>query len=274
MGYLESISTPSDLRDLGDAELTALAAEIRDFLIPTCARTGGHLGPNLGVVELTLAIHRVFDSPRDRVVFDTGHQSYVHKLVTGRTRELRHAAPGGRRQRLPEPGRVRARHRRELARLDLPVVRRRAGQGLPHPRRGPARRRRDRRRCPHRRHGLGGAQQHRHRPGQPPRHRRQRQRALLHPDDRRPRHRAHHAAHQPALRAGPRPGQEAPQRRARRRPRGVRRAARGQEGHEGRARAAGPLRGPRPQVRRPRRRPRPRRRWSRRWPRPSGSAAR
>ncbi|MBA3782458.1 MAG: 1-deoxy-D-xylulose-5-phosphate synthase [Nocardioides sp.] len=84
MGHLESISTPSDLRGLGDAELTALAAEIRDFLISTCARTSGHLGPNLGVVELTLAIHRVFDSPRDRVVFDTGHQAYVHKLVTGR----------------------------------------------------------------------------------------------------------------------------------------------------------------------------------------------
>ena len=59
-------------------------------------RTGGHLGPNLGVVELTIAIHRIFDSPRDRVVFDTGHQAYVHKLLTGRAAELRPAAPGGR----------------------------------------------------------------------------------------------------------------------------------------------------------------------------------
>ena len=65
-------------------QLAALASEIRDVLVATCARTGGHLGPNLGVVELTIAIHRVFDSPRDRVVFDTGHQAYVHKLLTGR----------------------------------------------------------------------------------------------------------------------------------------------------------------------------------------------
>ncbi len=84
MGYLESISTPRDLRGLTDDELTTLAAEIRDLLITTVATNTGHLGPNLGVVELTLAIHRVFDSPRDRIVFDTGHQSYVHKLVTGR----------------------------------------------------------------------------------------------------------------------------------------------------------------------------------------------
>src|SRR5687768_11926601 len=84
MGHLESITSPQDLRSLDGAELEALAAEIRDLMIATVARTSGHLGPNLGVVELTLAIHRVFDSPRDRVVFDTGHQAYVHKLVTGR----------------------------------------------------------------------------------------------------------------------------------------------------------------------------------------------
>jgi 1-deoxy-D-xylulose-5-phosphate synthase len=84
MGHLESITTPRDLRDLSGDELDLLASEIRDLLVSTCSRTGGHLGPNLGVVELTMAIHRVFDSPRDRVVFDTGHQSYVHKLLTGR----------------------------------------------------------------------------------------------------------------------------------------------------------------------------------------------
>ncbi len=84
MGYLESIATPSDLRGLTDDQLATLATEIRDVLVGTCSRTGGHLGPNLGVVELTMAIHRVFDSPRDRVVFDTGHQAYVHKLLTGR----------------------------------------------------------------------------------------------------------------------------------------------------------------------------------------------
>lgn len=84
MGTLDSITSPRDLRALDDAQLDALATEIRDFLITTCARTGGHIGPNLGVVELTLALHRVFDSPRDRIVFDTGHQAYVHKLLTGR----------------------------------------------------------------------------------------------------------------------------------------------------------------------------------------------
>jgi len=84
MGHLDSITSPQDLRALTGDQLDELAEEIRDFLISTCARTGGHLGPNLGVVELTLALHRVFDSPRDRMVFDTGHQTYVHKLLTGR----------------------------------------------------------------------------------------------------------------------------------------------------------------------------------------------
>jgi 1-deoxy-D-xylulose-5-phosphate synthase len=84
MGLLESIASPRDLQGLSDAQLDQLATEIRDFMVATCSRTGGHLGPNLGVVELTMAIHRVFDSPRDRIVFDTGHQSYVHKLLTGR----------------------------------------------------------------------------------------------------------------------------------------------------------------------------------------------
>jgi len=84
MGILASIANPRDLRELDPAQLDELASEIRDVLVATCARTGGHLGPNLGVVELTIALHRVFDSPRDRIVFDTGHQAYVHKLLTGR----------------------------------------------------------------------------------------------------------------------------------------------------------------------------------------------
>ncbi|HEU4566391.1 MAG TPA: 1-deoxy-D-xylulose-5-phosphate synthase [Marmoricola sp.] len=84
MGYLEQIAGPQDLRELDDRQLDELATEIRDFLVAKVSRTGGHLGPNLGVVELTLALHRVFDSPRDRIVFDTGHQAYVHKIVTGR----------------------------------------------------------------------------------------------------------------------------------------------------------------------------------------------
>lgn len=82
---LASIKRPADIRALTSAELIELAAEIREYLVQSVSRTGGHLGPNLGVVELTLAIHRVFDSPRDAIVFDTGHQAYVHKLLTGRT---------------------------------------------------------------------------------------------------------------------------------------------------------------------------------------------
>ncbi len=84
MSPLDRIGSPRDLRSLDDADLDALAADIRDRLVEAVARTGGHLGPNLGAVELTLAIHRVFDSPRDPIVFDTGHQSYVHKMLTGR----------------------------------------------------------------------------------------------------------------------------------------------------------------------------------------------
>ncbi|MGG7306937.1 1-deoxy-D-xylulose-5-phosphate synthase [Curtobacterium sp. AB451] len=84
MTLLSSITSPRDLKRLSDAQMTDLAAEIRRFLVAEVAKTGGHLGPNLGVVELTLAMHRVFDSPHDPFVFDTGHQSYVHKLVTGR----------------------------------------------------------------------------------------------------------------------------------------------------------------------------------------------
>ncbi len=84
MSVLERIREPKDLRALKPRELETLAADIRKFLISSVSRTGGHLGPNLGVVELTIALHRVFDSPRDPIVFDTGHQSYVHKILTGR----------------------------------------------------------------------------------------------------------------------------------------------------------------------------------------------
>ncbi len=84
MGVLDSINCPADLRTLDSEQLTALAAEIRERLVNTVASNGGHLGPNLGVVELTMAIHRIFESPADRVVWDTGHQSYVHKMLTGR----------------------------------------------------------------------------------------------------------------------------------------------------------------------------------------------
>lgn len=84
MRILDSIQNPADVKKLTQPELDDLAAEIRQFLVENVSRTGGHLGPNLGVVELTIALHRIFDSPADSLVFDTGHQSYVHKLLTGR----------------------------------------------------------------------------------------------------------------------------------------------------------------------------------------------
>src|ERR1700728_3553937 len=95
--------SPAAVRRLDAAALEGLAADIRSFLIDAVASTGGHLGSNLGAVELTLALHKVFDSPRDRVVWDTGHQTYVHKIVTGRAGDfagLRRAAP---RSRAPTP---------------------------------------------------------------------------------------------------------------------------------------------------------------------------
>ena len=82
--FLERITSPADLRSLTYDQLDELAAEIRDFIVRAVAVTGGHLGSNLGAVELTLAVHRVFDSPRDIILWDTGHQAYVHKIVTGR----------------------------------------------------------------------------------------------------------------------------------------------------------------------------------------------
>ncbi|MDQ1444112.1 MAG: 1-deoxy-D-xylulose-5-phosphate synthase, partial [Acidimicrobiaceae bacterium] len=81
---LETINGPADLRALGPEDLATLAAEIREFVVQAVSVTGGHLGSNLGAVELTLALHRVFDSPRDILLWDTGHQAYVHKLITGR----------------------------------------------------------------------------------------------------------------------------------------------------------------------------------------------
>jgi 1-deoxy-D-xylulose-5-phosphate synthase len=84
MSLLQTITGPRDLDRLTNDQMVELAAEIRRFLVTEVSKTGGHLGPNLGVVELTLAMHRVFHSPHDAFVFDTGHQSYVHKLLTGR----------------------------------------------------------------------------------------------------------------------------------------------------------------------------------------------
>jgi 1-deoxy-D-xylulose-5-phosphate synthase len=82
---LDSVGSPADLKALSSDELELLAEEIRERLVETTSKTGGHLAPNLGVVELTLGIHRALDCPSDKLLWDVGHQSYVHKLVTGRT---------------------------------------------------------------------------------------------------------------------------------------------------------------------------------------------
>ncbi|WP_406204369.1 1-deoxy-D-xylulose-5-phosphate synthase [Kitasatospora sp. NBC_01560] len=95
MALLTRIRGPRDLDRLTPGQLATLAQEIRTFLVTEVSKTGGHLGPNLGVVELTVALHRVFDSPRDRILFDTGHQSYVHKLLTGRQDFTRLKMKGG-----------------------------------------------------------------------------------------------------------------------------------------------------------------------------------
>ena len=205
MSLLSSISGPRDLDAL--SARAARAARRRDprFLIENVSRTGGHLGPNLGVVELTIAMHRVFDSPNDPFIFDTGHQSYVHKLLTGR-QDFTRPALARRPRRLPAAVREPARRRGVLARLQLAQLgRRRLARADPHRAQGPACRRRRRRRRAHRRHDVGGAQQHLRRQRPQPRHRRQRQRPLVRADDRRhgalPQPRAHRR-HLPQLHRG------------------------------------------------------------------------
>ncbi len=95
MSFLEAVHGPRDLRALSAPQLADLADEIRTFLVRSVSRTGGHLGPNLGVVEMTIALHRVFDSPHDPIIFDTGHQSYVHKILTGRAEGFTHLRQKG-----------------------------------------------------------------------------------------------------------------------------------------------------------------------------------
>ena len=93
---LESIHSPADLKRLNYVQMAALAEEIREFLIQTLSKTGGHLGPNLGVVELTLALHAVFNTPEDKLLFDVSHQAYIHKMLTGRMERMETIRqPGG-----------------------------------------------------------------------------------------------------------------------------------------------------------------------------------
>ena len=156
---LEDISSPADLRRLDAAQLDALAAEIRTFIVESVAVTGGHLGSNLGAVELTLAVHRVFDSPRDIVLWDTGPPGLRPQDRHRPRRPLRPAAPGRRAVGLPEPGRVRARLGREQPRLHDPELRPRHRHRRRAGRHRPQGRRHHRRRVDDRRHGLRGPQQ-------------------------------------------------------------------------------------------------------------------
>ena len=126
---LDTISGPADLRRLSYPELAELGEEIRQFIVDRVNTHGGHLGSNLGVVELTLALHRVFDSPRDILLWDTGHQAYVHKIVTGRWRDFDHLRQPGGLSGYPSRAESAPRLGREQPRLDDPVLRPRPGHG-------------------------------------------------------------------------------------------------------------------------------------------------
>ncbi len=129
MPILPTIQGPADLRGLDEIQLAQLAVEIRDTIVRTVASTGGHLGSSLGVVELTIALHRLLESPRDRIVWDTGHQAYPHKLLTGRLERFGDAAPARWRRRLPAPVGVAARRLRWRSCRDRAVDRRGPGRG-------------------------------------------------------------------------------------------------------------------------------------------------
>ena len=84
-GFLKSLDLPADLKRMDYEELDLLTYEIRDFLVESVSKTGGHLSSNLGAVELSIALHRIFDTPEDKIIWDVGHQTYVHKILTGRS---------------------------------------------------------------------------------------------------------------------------------------------------------------------------------------------
>ena len=253
---LSSVQSPRDLKALPAEQIPELADEIRAFLIEQVSQTGGHLGPNLGVVELTLAIHRVFTRHGDPIVFDTGHQSYVHKIITGRqdrfpTLRQRGGMSGYPSREESEHDWVENSHASTALSYAAGLARGLQQQG----RSGTVGRLR-RRRLPHRRHGVGSAQQHRlpRRPAVG--HRGQRQRALLHADGRRSGPPPGRLADESALRAvaRPDPAQRRPHAGGRRG--GVRPAARAEDRAQGRGGAAEHVLRPRTQVRRTDRRSR------------------
>ena len=108
MSVLDRVNSPKDLKKLNDNELEELCSDIRELLINTVSKTGGHLASNLGVVELTVAMHKVFNSPNDQIVFDVGHQCYTHKILTGRKDKFSNTSHRKRYQWLYKTGRKRA----------------------------------------------------------------------------------------------------------------------------------------------------------------------
>ena len=164
---LDRISGPADLRGLNSDELVQLAAELREFLIQTVATRGGHFAAGLGTVELTIALHHVFDTPYDRIVWDVGHQAYPHKVLTGRREQLHTIKQKGGLSPLSQSRRERLRHLRHRPFQHLHQRRTGHGSGRSPERRTATRRGGDRRRCDERRHGLRGAEPRGHVAGGP-----------------------------------------------------------------------------------------------------------
>ena len=151
---LDTIRTPDDLRKLKIEQVRQVADELRQETIDAVSVTGGHLGAGLGVVELTIALHYVFDTPRDRLIWDVGHQAYPHKILTGRRDRIRTLRTGGGLSGFTKRSRERLRPVRRRALLDLDLGRPRHGGGARPLRRQEQRHRRDRRRLDVGRHGL------------------------------------------------------------------------------------------------------------------------
>ena len=179
---LSAISSPADVKRLDEAGCVALAKECRAFIVEAVHRTGGHLGSNLGAVEVTIALHRVFNSPADVLLFDTGHQAYVHKLLTGRAEGFAGLRQAGGLSGYPNRAEsphdwIENSHASTALCYAYGIATAFARQGED----DPARRRPRRRRGPHRRDGLRGAEQPRPRRG-PGARRAERQRPQLRPD--------------------------------------------------------------------------------------------
>ena len=184
MPILPSLTGPADLRGLDEVQLAQLAPRSARRSSRPSPSTGGHLGSSLGVVELTLALHRLLESPRDRIVWDTGHQAYPHKLLTGRLERFGTLRQLDGDRRVPAPLRVAPRRLRRRPRRHRPVDRRGPGRGARHPPRPRADRGRRRRRGADERPVARGAQRHRPAPD-PDADRAQRQRDVDQPDGRR-----------------------------------------------------------------------------------------